>query len=399
LRGLAPWILLLLLLAGCTGTSSQQAPRLLTVTYGTGADSRVALVRDNGTASGTARLEFLPASVRPLEGRAVALDIVDRAGSRSELVLLLHRGGNGYSLAFMNVEGIDPEAPAAFAPSRTGLDLTAALAGVAADPAALCLTAVQVTGTGSHAALLNGGPGCDAGVTAAPELFIVDLTGGDGPLSIAASAELLPVQPFIRQSTVADENELFFLIGGPGSNAELWSTPLPPDSVFPQGVAAGTFSGGGSSGYPLDIAAGSEGLAALALRSASLDLLLPDGTSRQVATPATARRFIRDPFDTELEQVLVLRTSGFSVHRDATDSRPFTGNLTAVTDAAVDPERLYVYFLSPGMIRILDILDLPAAATPDQGSGRLASNPVAELLAPAGLISWVPAAVPPPGLP
>jgi hypothetical protein len=388
LRALA--LAALLLLAACTGTSSLQAPRLLVVTFGTETDARVALVRDDGPAGAAAeRLAFLADSVRSLPGRALALDVVDRANQRSELLLLLRSGGD-FSLAFLNLQDIDPAAPAAFARSRPDLALNPLLAGTATDVANLCLTDVQVTQDGRFVTLLNGGPGCPDSVSDAPELFIVDLDGMDLALSLAPSNELLAVRPFIGQDGGTDGDQLYYLVGATGWSAELWRTPLPPLPGSPRGEAVGLFAAGSSSDFPRDLARGADGM--LALRSGSVSLLPPEGASRQVPTPATPVSFIRDPFGTELEQVLVLRTAGFSVHRTAADANPFTGPLPAVSGATVDPERLYVYFLSAGAIRILDILELPA--TSDLNGERLRSHRVSELQAPTGLITWIASAPP-----
>lgn len=384
----------LLLLVACTGTSSFQAPRLLITTFGTGSTASVALVVDNGPQGSGDRLEFLPASVRLLAGQAVALDFRDRAGLRDEVVLLLNEGANQFSLEFLNTAAIDPAAPGAFARSREPLPLNALLAAVAADLTNLCLTEVQVTRDGRYAALLNGGvaaagPACPASVTDAPELFIVDLTGVDAALSISPSAELLPVRPYLDQAILDDEDQLFYLVGGIGSSAELWSVPLPPSASLPDGALVGTFSGSGSN-FPLDLSAGPEGM--LALRTASIQLLLEDGQNVTAATPATPVRFIRDPYVTELQQVLVLRSAGYSVHRNAADSTPVTGSLSGVTDATVDPERLYAYFLSAGVISIVDILDL--SDSDGAASPRPVTSRIPELTAPAGLISWIASALP-----
>lgn len=394
-------VLIPLLLAACTGTSSPQSPRLLVTTYGSGSGSRVALVLDNGPQQQGApldRLEFLADSARPLAGQAVALDFVDRAGARNELVLLLHEGAGQYSLAFLNTAGIDPAAPAAFAPSRQPLPLNAALAGLT-DPASLCLTDVQVTHDGRFAVLLEGGsaaagPACPDSVTAAPELFLVDLTGVTPPVSINPTADLLAVRPFLDQAVLDTEDQLFYLVGAVQPAAQLWSVSLPLPAFPSDGSPVGTFSGGSS--YPLDLAARGREEGMLALRSTSIELLLPDGRNVAAATPATPVRFIRDPYVNELRQVLVLRSGGYSVHRDPADANPVTGTVSGVTGAAVDPDRDYVYFLSAGTITILDILDLGDSADPDASSRRPLPFRVPELESPAGLIDWIPAVLPAP---
>jgi hypothetical protein len=394
-------VLLALLLAACTGTSSVQAPRLLIATFGSGSQSRVALVLDNGPQQPGApldRLEFLVDSLRPLAGQAVALDFVDRAGARNELVLLLHEGASQYSLAFLNTAGIDPAAPAAFEPSRQPFPLNAALASLT-DPASLCLTDVQVTHDGRFAVLLNGGsaavgPACPDSVTAAPELFLVDLTGVSPVASINPTADLLAVRPFLDQAVRATGDQLFYLVGAIQSAAELRSVALPPPAGSPDGILVGMFGSGNT--YPLDLAARGREEGMLALRSSSIELLLPDGRNVPAATPATPVRFIRDPYVNELRQVLVLRSGGYSVHRDPADAKPVTGTISGVTGATVDPDRDYAYFLSAGAITVLDILDLGDSADPD-ASGRDPSRfRVPELASPAGLIDWIPAAVPAP---
>lgn len=392
-------VLPLVLLVACTGTTSLQAPRLLIVTYGSGTDGSVALIRENGP-SGTStppRLEFLAGTVIPLAGQAVAADLADRTGARAELVLLIERSAGQYALAFFNTDDLNPLDPTGFQRSSPDLELAPLLADAAVDPGAICLTALQVSADARFVALLNGGGACPAGISDAPELFVVD-RDENSVASLSKSRDLLPVRPYLNQEFSSDsaEGRLFYLVGAPSGNAELWSTSLPlAEGAAADGETESVFSSGSSS--PLrDLAESAAGL--LALRRDSIDVLPPEGNVRPLATRPVATQFVRDPYGTDLTQILVLHDgpdAGLSVHRSDVDAAPANAKASSVSSATVDPERLYVYLLQAGGIRIVDLYDLI-----DEPSLKVLEPrwfPLADLAGSTpGLITWVPAALPAP---
>ena len=170
LRTLAPLLLLLVgVVAGCTGTSENVPPLLLAVGRQDPTNpsaSQMVLVEDNFTTNqATLRtLTVVPGSARPLPYPAVASDVVDRAGARSSMVVLTRDLSGGTSpssaLATFNLVGIDPAAPTAFAQQST-----TALSGAAGDAlqsyAPVCPTGVTVSATGRYVTLLDDPAACN----------------------------------------------------------------------------------------------------------------------------------------------------------------------------------------------------------------------------------------------
>src|SRR5690625_6193580 len=92
------WLLLLFLLAACTGTQSPREPRLLFVTHEQAGEHRAVLIEENAfAAAGEERLTYLAATGRVLPGEPRAFGVVDRAGSSSQVVLLWRLEPAGYS--------------------------------------------------------------------------------------------------------------------------------------------------------------------------------------------------------------------------------------------------------------------------------------------------------------
>ena len=178
---LAP-ILVALGLTGCTGTFEAGPPTLLVVAFDDGTP-RVGLVKDTFRALDAAGrdLVFVPGSARVLPEPAVAIDVVDRAGTRPTAVVLSRGAGTapatylrGFSLA-----GIDPASPSAFVedPEYT---FTLANGGTGDDglletrlAADYCLVDAQITRTGRYLAVFEERSAC--GGASFRAVYVLDL--------------------------------------------------------------------------------------------------------------------------------------------------------------------------------------------------------------------------------
>lgn len=380
MRWLAGPVLLALLLSACTGTVSPQPPRLLFVTHGNG-PYLAALVEDDLAVS--PRFSYLAATETVLPGEPVALDVTDRAGSRSQVVLLLETAANTYSVAWFDVAGIEPDSATELLPDL--LPLGPLLAPELADPSDLCLTDLQVDHTGTLLALLNVPDTC-GGSLAAPSIFVVDTTD-DSVRTLAGSVQLLPSGLYVSQGGVSEQSELYWLEGAAG-NARLERYPLPGGPV----QTAGDFGAGSDSPEPLQLTRSAG--AFVAVQPGRVNLLT-DTASGLAQESSSATRVISDPYVDGLQALLVLHASSSSrlfVHESLSDSGPTEVKLQAnVQHGTVDPGQMWVYFPRSGGLVVVDLLEV-LEGTEENSTGDRHNLP--ELGAP-GLITWLEGVLPP----
>lgn len=213
------------LLSGCTGTSEETVQTLLVVGYNPTEDQgAIALIEDLGDIE--EGFNLLEASVRLLDtGSIVGYDIVDRTNTREQLVVLTRdesATGEGAFLTFINLAGVDPMSPTAFAPEPPVGDpeLPAVISiGDLAPELEFCPVAVQVDSTGRFIALLNDPTACgDTGGVGS--IDIIDLQAVGGPL-VLVRIDLVQAFPVLPTSFLLsqDTDRLYFFVERPGGSS------------------------------------------------------------------------------------------------------------------------------------------------------------------------------------
>ncbi len=377
LRALAPLLLLLLgVVAGCTGTTENVPPLLLAIGRQDPANAaayQMVLVEDNYTANqSTLRtLTIVAGSERPLPYPAIASDVVDRAGARTSMVVLTRDLAPGTdppsALVSFGLTGIDPAAPTAFQELST-IPLTGA-GGALQAYAPLCLTGLTVSATGRYVTLLSDPRACnDTSPSGYAQLFQLDTqTGSAQPVVPASGVQVTqPTVPFDDQQSTGET--LSFLVSGT-NNAQVYTDPVPHDASL--AAIAGTLPG--QDQLALE---GSGGVLAAAtnpspytpnsylqsyLQTVTPGLLTPAGT--QVDTVFGATALAIDPSGATSQVVVAGYSSGgageIAVHPDpgtkATAFTPYVYGLTGVA-AAIDPVNRFAYVVDNERIVVLDLL-------------------------------------------
>jgi len=383
LRTLAPLLLLLVgVVAGCTGTSENVPPLLLAIGRQDPASpsaSQMVLVEDNFTTNqSTARtLTVVPNSARPLPYPAVASDVVDRVGKRSSMVVLTRdlSGGTAPSSALVtfNLVGIDPTAPTAFQ-QQSSVALTGAAGDVLQGYAPLCLTGVTVSATGRYVTLLDDPRACND-TSRFPQLFQLDTqTGTAQPVVLQSGVQVTqPTVPVDDQITPGET--LYFLV--PGTNdAQVYADPVPHDASQASTVASlpglnqlaletdGTNLMAVTNPYPYATGTYAQSY----VQTVAPGLLAPTG--KEVASVYAATSLAIDPSGAT-SQVVVPGFNGsgsgqIAVHPDAS-TKPtavtvYYANYTGVA-AAIDPVNRFAYVVDNERIVVLDLLTVANQAT------------------------------------
>ncbi len=378
LRTLAPLLLLLVgVVAGCTGTSENVPPLLLAVGRQDPTNpsaSQMVLVEDNFTTNqATLRtLTVVPGSARPLPYPAVASDVVDRAGARSSMVVLTRDLSGGTSpssaLATFNLVGIDPAAPTAFAQQST-----TALSGAAGDAlqsyAPVCPTGVTVSATGRYVTILDDPAACND-TARYPQLFQLDTqTGNVQPVVLNSGVQVTqPTVPVDDQIT--PDETLYFLVPGT-NNAQVWADPVPHDTSLEKQVASlpsqdqtalatnGTDLVAVTNPYPYTSGSYVQSF----VQTVTPGLLTPTGT--QIDTIYGANALAIDPSDATSQVVVAGHSStGYgqiAVHPDPS-TKPTATTLDYAgysgTAAAIDPVNRFAYVVDNERIVVLDLLSI-----------------------------------------
>lgn len=381
-------LLLVLVLVACTGTSSPQPPRFLLVTHGTAGAFTASLVLDDHAA--TPRFSLLTDADTPLAGEPVASDVVDRAGARSQVVLLLREAAAQYSAAFLDVAGLEL---AALGPlSQRVLDLTPLLLPVLDDAADMCLTELQVSQDGELLALLNVPAECTPGSLTKPSIFVVSAAGSGSLVGeFAATTDLLPSGLHLEQGTADAPDRLHWLDGVIGA------ARLAHMNLADQGISYGTsFPAGSGNPAPNDF--GFSDGAFIATQGNTVHLLRETTPSaRTISGSAGTWQVVADPWADQLQALVLLNPGSGSrlvVWRGATDSTPFDWPVGRnVTAATLHPVQLWVYLAYPGGIGTVDLVSVLDGAEPDGDNRRLHS--VSGLGAPSQIV-WIEGVLPAP---
>ncbi len=369
------WLCLLLLLAACTGTQSVQAPILLFVTHSEGGVHRAALVEDAQFSE--PRFTYLADTETVLDGAPVDFDVVDRAGARSEIVLLLETGPNDYGAVWLDTEGIVPDTAGELAKARPPVDLTAVLTPEVNDPADLCLTHVQTTHDGGLLALLNnpGAGSCPSSV-ASPSIFLV---GADGEFvgELATTRSLLPAGLFIRQET--DDGRDFLNVLDEGVGAARLNEAELPNGVLSEGSE---FARGSDEPVPLDFTYTNGAFVVI-----QRDFIYTHGQESRITLPSSANnRIIADPYGNQLQALLVLQTGSgaqLNVFMAGGESQTVTG-LGTVSSGTVEPVQQWAYLLTTAGITTVDLMEV----IEQFGNARPVNRSSIPEIGTPGLITW-----------
>lgn len=378
----------LALLTACTGTSEERLPTLLAVSLGGVAQPQVALVRTTLTTTEETQGGFavLDDSRRALAAPAVDFAVTERNGSRSELVVLSSAGdaaenaavnGSAVYLDFFSLQGVDADAPGAFAPSRP----RRALSSFTSAAASFCPEAVTVSRTGRYAVIFNG---ARCGETASIDIFDTQ-TNRALPRLTGGTFGLVAAPPYLDQQA-----DTLYYLQQKVSTTDLIAVRLTDidnstDVDFPATTLTTLPDRDQRSLTQV-------GTTLLVLYPSSF-LSVPLATPTQnvlVDTLSDSRRFIDNlsPFETS---VLILGNNRLTVHRLLDDADEQSTQIT-VTSATYDPLERFVYLVSDQQITRFDLLRYDGSF-----SGLLQTFPVPELVRPGPVTYFkgvVPAASP-----
>ncbi len=412
-----PILMVAATLTACTGSFEAPNPLLLVVGYESGAEGRVALIRDRFGEEGAVaeQLTFLPGSVRDLPAPAVDYDVTSRDRARDRLVVL-SRGpaaagrATGY-LNLFSLQNINPDNPAAFEQEAVYTISPGTVTGVPdtlLDPA-FCPARVQVTQSGNFAAVLNeptlcngrGQPSIDIFELRGAQLRLLErLTTGGADEGGVGGGSFLAEGGDVYLSQSPTQDLLYYAVSVPGGvQLEQATLPRPgarfspDDELLVSAVARvrtdssrGDLVDLGRAGTPGDeqlVVLFEAGLARAELGDGELeDDVIPTETLPNNAfvirddrrntdatlfssTPAT-QRFSYAPADADLE---------------------LENARVAVNDAVIESNSGFVYFVAPGQVSIFDL------SSYDEGEGLRDPRavPVPQLVNPS-FITWTQAA-------
>jgi hypothetical protein len=383
-------VIVVLVLNACTGTFEARNPVLLVTSYRDNKGSHVALIRDSFGESGESggsrnRLQFVPNSVRSLPAPAVSYDIVDRGGTRSSLVVLSRAPtadgtSTGY-LTFFSLSGIDPDIPEDFGQTREQVVISPTTIRVVPDTVInprFCPSNVQVTQTGTYAAVLNEPRLCRLGgqphidifdLRSEPRISLLQRIGGVAGDGIYLSQS--PTQDALFYATNESRSLRLqrALLPRPGQTFGSDDTVTVEQVVDVTRITGNDFVDLGLSGIP-----GDERLVVLFERSL---VTVTDFTgtatatataSTPVDTPPNNARVIRDDLrDTEATLILGTREAQRFTYvppsaSDDENIEPESADVSAV-DAVIEPTYGFVYFVANRRISLFDLNSYDASET------------------------------------
>lgn len=396
-RSLGALLLLSLLLAACTGTGSPVTPRLLFVTHqpAGGSGWEAVLVVDNGTAVDP-RLEYVADTAFALPGEPVAADVTDRAGGRTEVMLLLEASGDDYLLQRFATPDEPVDSLTQLAPTGPAISvrdfLTDAVNGDVT-PAELCPQHLQVSRDGRTVVLLNHPESCGSSLER-PEILVLDLESGEA-LSVGGSEAMLegPVPVIVDQ----DSDTLYFAVTGTGDVA-MDVRSLDDVTVAPPPGSNRVFTDSGQEGH-VDMALLADSMVLLS-RTGLYSLPLSGSGSSTAVPESGATGLVKDPYG-QAGFVAVLRSGRLAVHQTPATPVVETRDVLSLSGtvppgrATFDSQHYYVYVLHQERIQVADLLDFTAEPEASGTRGSVTSVRIDELGTP-GTITWLPAIPPEP---
>lgn len=387
-RGLLPLLALGAVMVSCTGTTENIPPLLLAVgrVDATSGVPQMVLVEDNfaSNLSVPRTLSVVAGSARNLTYPAVASDLVDRAGTRSKLVVLTRdlsvaagpAPAPASNLLTFNLVGIDPVAPAAFTQDAS-LQLTGSSSAVfptGSSGSPWCFSGVSVSRTGRYVTLLDDPAACGDTSGRYPRLFQVDTAASPATVTqVAPAAGSQPVQatvPFDDQAATNDT--LYFLVSGV-LDALLYADPVPHATDTAPSSSVATMArqdqivllGNGS--RILAVTNQAPYSSPPTTTTSYLEVADPSagGKIPAVQTVGGARALAVDPQGIT-EQAVVAGATSLAVHSNPSDAAPAETpaayDLTGVA-ATIDPINQFAYVVDDNRITVLDLLTVKTGTT------------------------------------
>ncbi|MCA9837932.1 MAG: hypothetical protein KC422_13525 [Trueperaceae bacterium] len=339
MKRILSFIFLAIIATACTGTKEVGVPRLIVVGSG-GETSQLTLIQDVFFSDSTATNRFQFLKTLDLPAPPIASDVVDRELERSTLVIVSQNDTDTY-LSFVNLAGINPEAPSEFKLSSSNLALSSLLAEGEVRPFAP--VKLQVSKNGRYVALSN-----ELATTSA--IDIIDLRASGGPALLERFSDRILTSNFYLEQQESS-SQLFFFIEQ-ASGAVLSYFNLPSLSLNRTGFTLPN----SRSDAPLDLQSINNQL--LALQNDSFTPInSPTGTptaGTPVSTLSDALFFIPTNADT-LATILVLSSDELGAHRNlnsAVESTAFTA-----TNGSIEPLGGFAYFVTDGAspIKLFDV--------------------------------------------
>lgn len=330
--------LILLSLSACTGTKEVGVPRLLIIGSG-GDEPKLSLIQDVFFSDSTAssRFQFLKSLALP--AAPIAYDVVDRALERPTLIVISQNDTDTF-LSFVNLAGINPDAPDAFRLS-SNLALSSLLAEDEDRPFAP--VKLQVSKNGRYLAISNELDTINA-------LDIIDLEASTGPSLLRRfSDRILAKSLFLEQAE--SSSRLFFFIEQ-ASGAVLSYFNLPSLSLNNSSFTLPN----SRSDAPIDLQGFGNQLVSLQSNSFT-PINTPTGSPSAGTTLSTvedALRFIPGN-SSNGTAVLILTEDELGAHRSLTSELQRTS--FSAKDGSIEPVGGFAYFISDGSspLKLFDV--------------------------------------------
>jgi hypothetical protein len=200
-------LVLILILAACTGTPAPTAPLFVIA----GIEANKILVFQDRTLDGLREEEprFSKFAEATLEASPIAFDSVEENSGRSELVVLSrsqapNNGVVSTYLNFFNTRGLDPDQPDTFRPSRNRVDLKGLTYPANFGVDTLCPIDMEINNLGTQAIIFSSPRICFPESSDANEAMIVVTLPAKLPATTPASvpsiirSATLPANPFVK---------------------------------------------------------------------------------------------------------------------------------------------------------------------------------------------------------
>lgn len=394
MRRLLALATLLLLLAGCTGTSSDSAPVLLFVTHERDGQQLAALVAVRETQEAGDAFTYLEDTETVLPGVPLALDVSGRTDERSKAVLLLGLPDGEFRVARFSLSGIDADAAGQLDPhySDPVQALIAGSGGLLAEED-ICLRDLQASADGQVLAFMSVPEDCDAANIVPPSILVLDTAEGTSRM-VAGDVPLVTSTLFIRQRNEPEWNRdtLYYLEGA--DQVRLWSAKLPSG----QPLQAGTFGAGSGSPEPLHLRMGTGRF--LALQPDRLNLLMLPERDGEMAESSeksdelrNAIEIVPDDYTDVLDAVVIRTADGLRIFPEASGTA-LKAPIGASSAATLHSDDRWVYAARNGQLTAVDLLELPEEK--DSSLPTLGWRTV-DGLGRVSHLTWFRSVLPPPG--
>lgn len=378
-------ILSLCLLNACTGSQEARPSTLLVVGYGSD-QLGIFATSDLFKTNQEAKPQFLVS--RTLQGKAQALDVVDRSNRRSQTAILVAKNA-AYWLELYNLATIDPVDfdpnnmfTAVRSPIALELDQLAIDPSVSDKPLAICPRNLQVSRQGRYVAFINDKNLCSDKLSSTG-LIVLDIEASPAKIVYHRNSSIFPKAFYIEQ---AGDQLFFFSEQAGGAQLEQLNLNSLPSA---KATALLTLKGNDTPTTLLSLMPYESSL--LVLRSSDYSIVEKVFASEaakegdKISSNSGAEHFIINDFDFR-SRVYIANGTRLTVHNRAKDDDESSYSITTSV-ASFDFANSLIYFLSNKNVGIFDalsqqvspsinleILDSPTVATVIQGVVRNRGN-------------------------